>query len=165
MTELSDRIDGEYPQTREYRLGDVRESLSGDVDELEEDVERLENDDDALSREIEAKRQEMRQRRNQLADIEWLIEVFDADATVTMQSLRMQERDAVEQAVRRGRVGDADGAILRDYTLAASIQDAPWLEDDDDLHTHAELINDLPPDLADWLQECLNEVNDLAPGN
>jgi len=62
-------------------------------------------------------------------------------------------------------VGSVSEEQSRAWILAASIVDAPWVGEDDDLRVRAETTGQLPPAFADYLETVLEELNTLDEGN
>lgn len=164
---MSNRFD--YPPNREFVLGAVRDALESDIDDLQQEMDALgaqreeaEDPDPALNRELRDLRSEQNTLETHLDGVEWAIDQWDEESSVTLEALTTQARGETMSAVRTGRMGEVTQDVLDRYLTAAGIADAPFIEDDDDIHDVARLVGQLPPAVTDWIQSKQSELNDLG---
>lgn len=95
----------------------------------------------------------------------WAVDQWGDDAEVTLEAFTTAARSRTLDTLHRTRVGPVGNQQITDWLIAAAITDAPWLDGGEDLETQADLVGQLPPALRDWLDEQLDELNDLTAGN
>lgn len=163
---MTDRFD--YPPSREIRLGSARDQLEREIADLDREIDDLEGrvdespDDPAPKAALRETRSEKNSLETQLDGVTWAISSWREDATIAVQGLTTESRGEALHAVRHGRMGEVTSDTLGRYLNAQSLQAAPFLEDDDDIHDVAHVIGALPPAFSDWLNDQLDDLNDLG---
>jgi len=133
--------DFDYPPTREWTLGDA----------LADAEARADGDDDAAE--------------THTSGLQWAVDQFGADAQVELRAFTTTTRDRALDTANRKTVGALGTQELRTWLVAAALEDAPWLDGDEDLTATKRVTGELPPALSDWLDAELSELNDLSEGN
>jgi len=174
---------GYEPPTRTYVLGDEYERLCNRIEELEE---RAEDDADAAeasedtadgSDGVESaglgddeQLELVRARRDKKAlalaihgDERTEFDGWGEDAVVELQAYTTRTRDQTVDAFNRTTVNGGQNE-LNTWLFAAAITDAPWI-DDKDIKSKATTTAALHPRISDWLQDRVNDLNDIKPGN
>lgn len=140
--------DFDYPPTREWTLGDALADVEARADAGDED-------EDGGDRQADTYRK----------GLQWAVRQFGADATVTLRAFTATTRDRAIDTANRKTVGPLGNQELRTWFVAAALEDAPWLNGDEDLTEAKQVTGALPPALADWLDAELESLNDLTEGN
>jgi len=165
---MSDRID--YPPTREYTLEAALESVKADIENGQAEIDDLEaklpdGDEDPDPATTKALR-EARQRKSTVESyrdaLKWAIGEWGEDAKIEIRGIDTNARKQVQKALRTGWMGEATTEDLNHYLIAESLMDAPWVQPDDDIHDLAGFLDELPPGLSDWIEDEMDDLNDLG---
>ena len=163
---MTDRFD--YPRTKEIALGPARDQLQSEIEELEAEIVDLEertggeNPDPVAEETLRNTRGEKRTLKNHRDGVQWAIDEWSEDATITLEALTTQSRGDAMDALRTGRMGDTSSETVKRYVHAQILVDAPFVESEDDIHDKAALLGRLPPAVSDWLGTEIDELNDLG---
>jgi hypothetical protein len=157
MPTNSDTLDIDYPPTREIDIGTDRlrlETVAGVNDHDHDDA------DPGVYADLDAGTAE-----TLLTAVRWVAAEFGADAAVTVSAMTAGDRARLVDHAETGRVGDAGRGSLTNLTVAACVDDAPWLAGGESLPDRAAVTAALPPEVVDWLEFHADDLNDLSPGN
>jgi hypothetical protein len=136
-------MDIDYPPTQTYRLGTALADARDDPDVPDGHVDAL----------------------------EWAVhgdgrdEGFDGwgkDAELELSGMTTGRRSQAIDAINTHVVGDVGERKVQDWIVAAGITAAPWKDPDTDFREHAEIVEQLPPALTDWLEQRQQGLNDLG---
>lgn len=139
----------DYPPSRTLRLGDALDRMRDAQDTA----------DAGLAEDARGSVQEFE------AGLEWAVEEFGTDAEIELHAIDTGTRARIQDHIQGNVVGDAGSGLVSNYVLAACIDDAPFVEDGDDLDDRAELVSHLPPQVTDWLGSELDDLSELTAGN
>jgi len=94
----------------------------------------------------------------------WAVEEFGEDATITLQAPTAMERAHAIDKLNQAAVGDVGAERVKVWIVTATLQEAPWLADDDDqeLPMQAQMTGALPPAFLTWLQEEMDDLSSLG---
>lgn len=151
MTEI------DYPPTTEWRLDAALDQVTQQIAELDADIDAA--DDPS---ELRGQRQSRASQRDALR---WAIGEFGDDATIELQAYTAGRRARVIDTLNQRTMGAVGAERTRVWLLAGGIERAPWLDGGEDIRTRADLVQELPPALVDWLNEQLDDLGDLSEGN
>jgi len=150
-----------------YRLGDERDRLDERLDELAERAS--EADSDHARQGIW---QIARQVEDRLDGVQYLIDEYSADATVTVQPLTAGETARIEDSMAdlQRRSDHSAGGLpgtRRNHDAAAALVDAPFLDDvdADDLDDCLPVVADLPTQAVKWLRARADDLSGIDEGN
>jgi len=85
------------------------------------------------------------------------------DAVVELQAHATDTRDRTVDAFNETIINGGQNQ-LNTWLFAAAIIDAPWI-DDKDIKSRATATGALQPQISDWLQDRVNDLNGIKPGN
>jgi hypothetical protein len=179
-------VDFDYPPERSIEFATAAEQQAKEADDVADDVadqeetvrelqQRVEEDGDggAVATELQQARehlQTLRAQQETAADqrdaLRWAVSQWGDDASITLRGITTGTRARIQDTVNATQVGDIGEGVVGNYALAAGIVGAPFFEGDTpDLETRVEYVAALPPELADWIDDELNELMDLGEGN
>lgn len=160
-----------YPPERTIELGSAVTTLADRLDDLEDQVEDLEEavdvaeDDDpdpGAVQELREAHDELQKVRNQHDALQWAVQEWDEEATVRLRAIDTGTRARVEDTIQTAHVGQVGPSGLNNWMVAAGLVDAPFLDDDDELEDKVEVVAHLPPGVTDWLDDTLDDLQDLG---
>lgn len=157
--------DFDYPPSREFTLTSALAGVEDDLSDAEQRIERLEDDEDAQDSALAEARQSRQAAESQRGGLEWAIREFGEDARVCLEAFTATTRARTLDEVRASTVGSVGSEETRIWLLAAALSEAPWLDGDEDLPKAYRITGELPPPVQDYLDDVLEDVNDLAEGN
>lgn len=142
--------------------------LDAQLDEIAEEVARIDpGERDSDNDEFVALRQRATELEKQLGGIEWLIDEYGADATVTVTGLT-----ARETAVVGDRIRDLESETLTPTKsvesmsqviwVAEGLEAAPFLEDGGDFEAAFAAVGGLPRQVLDWLDDQISELSTVG---
>jgi len=136
--------DIDYPPTRTLAFGDALDAVEADLEDADDDAETAatESQQDALS---------------------WAVEQWGSDETVTLAAYTATTRAQTIDQFNTTTAG-AGAEELNIWLVAAGLDAAPWL-DDQDIALKAVATGQLPPALIDWMRDELDDLNALSEGN
>jgi hypothetical protein len=158
----------DYPPSRTWTLSDALEDVTERLSEAEAEVADLEaeqDDDTQPPRALREARQQRQTLSNQQDALKWACREFGDDAEVTIEAFTTGTRDRVTDTLRRTAVGPIGNDKLQTWLVAGGVTEAPWLATDDDLAQQAAYVEALPPALTTWIDDQLDDLNDLSEGN
>jgi len=158
-------FDIDYPPSRTYQLSAALDEAKRRVNRLDERIDELEADDEATDQALAEARQERSNAAKQRDALSWAIDEFGADAELTLEAFTANSRARVLDTLQRATVGQVGSEQARNWLIAGSITDAPWLEGGENLRERAEIADAVPPALLDWLDDELEDLNELTEGN
>lgn len=145
-------------QQETLRLGDERERLDAKLDEL---VDQAAGADDATAVQTVATRVQTR-----AAAVDWLVEEYGPDATVTVRGLDAGEYANAEDDVagmRQQASQDSVPGAKRNVFAAHALVDAPFLEKRDPPFEEAiETLADQPPGVVKWVHNRADSLTTVS---
>lgn len=135
-------VEFDYPPTATLVLGVEYEEAQARVDDEDSDI--VETDVTALG---------------------WAVREFGEESELTLEAFTAATRSQTVDTLRRKRAGDVGEGLLSNWLVAAAVTEAPWLDGDESLVERADIVGQLPPALVDYLQDQLDDLNDLSEGN
>jgi len=160
---MTGTTDFDYPPTQTVALGVALDAVESDLDDAKADLADL--DDDAVDRVIRETRAGVSQAQRHVKALQWAVDQFGEEATVTLQAYTATTRARVTDTINRTHIGTVGPDETEVWLIAAGVEAAPWLSGGEDLQTTVEITGQLPPALTDWLADELDELNDLSAGN
>lgn len=144
-------------------LGDELHRLDEQADEYAEQIRDA--DDQTVARIVRSDANDVEQAG---AAVAYLIDEYDADATVTIRGLTAGDQAQLLDriAAKRESMGqDSLPGYRRNVFAAGGLVDAPFVDSDADLETRIQAVADQPPGVAVWLQTLVNQKTTLDQGN
>lgn len=157
-------------------LTEEHSRLDDRLDALADTVADADDGTDVSDAVEEAQRIENRH----LPGVQWGIDEFGTDTTVTIGALTTGERHSVSETVSRinkekqqfGGAAFEDKGSPTSVFVAAGIVDAPFVETDENgekqndiLSLLATVDDELQPQFTGWLEHRINELSSHTPGN
>jgi len=163
--------DYNYPPSITYRLGDELDIVTERVGDLEEDLNALDGGAEDVDEERGDLRQDLQNARENRDALRWAVSGdsdpdgwngWGREATVTVEAYTGESRARTLDTARRKTMGPLGPQQLRLWLIAGALVEAPWLDEDDDLAAAKTATGRLRPDLVDWLDGTLEDLNDQA---
>lgn len=161
--------DFDYPPSRTYEFGAALEDVEQRLADTEERVDELEaqaaDEEDPDVQGLQEAYQELTTASNYRDALDWAVREWGEAAEITLQAFTAKTRADVLDTIQRTRVGHVGPEQRRNWLVAAGVQAAPFVDESDDVETKAGIVEQLPPALTDWIDEEIEDLNDLTAGN
>lgn len=157
--------------TTTITLADELDRLDARLDALAAEVGELESDLDTVIEEMatgdaagygDAVEEAIRIQESFLPGVNYLVEEYGDEATVTVGGLtagdrgRVQDRTAAAKAQRvgwsAGGGGGSTAGLWSIFYVAAGVVDAPFVDGDGGFEAHVRAVREQPPQVVDWLE-------------
>lgn len=154
--------------TQTIRLADARDRLFREREDLAERAANLavaESDEEARTQAVQI-RDEAETVESHAHGLQWAVEQWGEDATVTVRALTAGDSARVDQHLDQHWMGDASESIRSHARIAVAIESAPFVDPGSDLTDTHTAIADLDHDgFVDWLAAEVEDFSTPGLGN